>query len=77
MSFCHLRRRALILATLAALPVGCSERVEVAPVPASAVTQVKKEDRAKHEVQPKAGSSAGMNYNPGGPPPGAPAADDH
>jgi len=72
MSFCHLRRRALILATIAALPAGCSDRVEVAPVPPSAVTQVKKEDRAKSEVVPRKGSSAGMNYNPGGPAPGNP-----
>jgi len=71
MSFCHLRRRALILATIAALPAGCSDRVEVTSVPPSAVTVVKKEDRAKAEVAPRKGSSAGMNYNPGGPPPGS------
>jgi len=71
MSFCHLRRRALILATIAALPAGCSDRVEVTPVPPSAVTQVKQENRPKSETVPKKGSSAGMNYNPGGPPPGS------
>jgi hypothetical protein len=60
----------LILATLAILPAGCSDEPKLKDVPASQAVVVKKEDRIKSEMVPKAGSSAGMNYNPGGPPPG-------
>jgi len=62
-------RLGLILAVLALLPAGCGqEEVKVKEVPASEVVLPKK-DRLPSEITPRKGSSAGMNYNPGGPPP--------
>jgi len=71
MSFCYPRRLALALAITAVLPAGCDEPVEVMKVPASEVVPPKTEGRVKREVVPRQGSSSGMRYNPGGPPPGA------
>jgi len=71
MSLSSSRRIVLILPTLAMLPLGCSDEPKLKEVPASQAVVVKKEDRLKSEVAPKAGSSAGMNYNPGGPAPGS------
>jgi len=64
-------RLAFVLAILTLLPAGCGEEVKVKEVPASAVPPPRTTDREKGEIQPRKGSSAGMNYNPGGPPPGA------
>ena len=47
------------------------EEVKVKQVPASEVPPPRTTEREKTEVKPRKGSSAGMNYNPGGPPPGA------
>jgi len=76
MSLNSLRRIVLIPAILAVLPAGCSDEPKLKAVPASEVTVVKNQDRLKSEMTPKAGSSAGMNYNPGGPGPGSKSADD-
>lgn len=75
MSLNSSRRSCLVLATLVVLPAGCSDEVKLKEVPAAQAVVVKKEDRLKSEMVPKAGSSAGMNYNPGGPAPGSKAED--
>jgi len=65
-----------VLAGLTLLPAGCgSDEVKVQPVAEPVAPPPKKEARVKNEVTPRAGSSAGMKYNPGGPPPGADTVD--
>jgi hypothetical protein len=68
MALRHLGRLTLVLAPLAFFAAGCGpEEIKLKAVPASeAMPPPKAENRLKSEMKAKPGSSAGMNYDPGG-----------